>query len=39
VEQRHEINFRLPDSIGPGGHALRLHIGTRDFPPVAIEVV
>lgn len=39
VEQRHEINFALPQSIGPGVHDLRIHIGTRAFPPVAIEVV
>jgi len=39
VEQRHEINFRLPESIGPGPHELSIHIGTRTFPPVSIEVV
>jgi len=39
VEQRHEINFALPDSIGPGLHELRLHIGSRAFPPITIEVV
>jgi SAM-dependent methyltransferase len=39
VEQRHEINFALPDSIGPGAHDLRIYIGSRAFPPVTIEVV
>ncbi|MGO4879450.1 MAG: class I SAM-dependent methyltransferase [Bryobacteraceae bacterium] len=39
VEQRHEINFRLPASIGSGPHELSIHIGTRAFPPVSIEVV
>ena len=39
VEQRHEINFALPESIGRGAHDLRIFIGTRAFPPVAIEVV
>ena len=38
VEQRHEINFALPESIGPGLHELRIHIGARAFPPVTIEV-
>ena len=39
VEQRHEINFALPGSIGPGLHELRIYIGARAFPPVTIEVV
>jgi len=38
VEQRHEINFRLPKATGPGMHELRIHIGRRAFPPVTIEV-
>ena len=38
VEQRHEINFALPESIGPGRHELRIYIGSRAFPSVAIEV-
>jgi len=39
VEQRHEINFAIPDSIGPGSHELRIYIGARAFAPIAIEVV
>jgi SAM-dependent methyltransferase len=39
VEQRQEINFALPDLIGPGPHQLRIYIGSRVFPPVTIEVV
>jgi hypothetical protein len=39
VEQRQEINFRLPDAIGPGAHELRIQMGPRTFPPVSIEVV
>jgi len=39
VEQRHEINFALPDSIGPGLHELRIYIGSRAFPPMTIEVI
>jgi SAM-dependent methyltransferase len=39
VEQRHEINFALPDSIGPGVHELRIYIGSRAFAPMTIEVV
>jgi len=39
VEQRHEINFALPESIGPGLHELRIHIGSRAFPSITIEVV
>jgi 2-polyprenyl-3-methyl-5-hydroxy-6-metoxy-1,4-benzoquinol methylase len=38
VEQRHEINFEVPESIGPGLHELHIHIGSRAFPPVTIEV-
>jgi SAM-dependent methyltransferase len=39
VEQRQEVNFALPEPIGPGLHDLRIHIGSRAFPPVTIEVV
>ncbi|MGA2737897.1 MAG: methyltransferase domain-containing protein [Bryobacteraceae bacterium] len=38
VEQRHEINFALPESIGAGLHELHIHMGSRAFPPVTIEV-
>jgi SAM-dependent methyltransferase len=39
LEQRYEINVRLPDSIAAGPHHLHIHIGSRVFPPVAIKVV
>jgi 2-polyprenyl-3-methyl-5-hydroxy-6-metoxy-1,4-benzoquinol methylase len=38
VDQRHEINFPLPASIGAGSHELRIQIGSRAFAPVTIEV-
>jgi cyclopropane fatty-acyl-phospholipid synthase-like methyltransferase len=38
VEQRHEVNFRLPSGTVPGPHQLSIHIGARAFPPVLIEV-
>ena len=31
--------FALPESIGPGLHELRIHIGSRAFPPITIEVI
>ena len=37
--QQFQMNFRLPEEIGPGTHQLELRIGRRKFPPVAIEVV
>jgi hypothetical protein len=37
--QRFEVNFRLPEQIGPGEHALEVRIGHRKFPPVMLEVV
>ncbi len=37
--QRYQINFRLPEEIGPGLHHIRLNIGRRKLPPVPVEVV
>jgi ubiquinone/menaquinone biosynthesis C-methylase UbiE len=39
VEKRQEVNFAVPEAIGPGLHELRIHIGARAFPAVTIEVV
>ncbi len=36
---RFEVNFTLPEAIGPGVHQLELSLGARRFAPVAIEVV
>ena len=38
LEQRHEINARLPDALQAGPHQLHIRIGSRAFPPAAIEV-
>lgn len=38
VEQRHEINFRLPAGVGFGVHEMQIRIGRRAFAPVTIEV-
>ena len=37
--QRFELNFRLPDEIGPGMHLIELRVGHRKLAPVPIEVV
>jgi SAM-dependent methyltransferase len=37
--QRYQVNFRLPEQIGPGLHHIKLNIGRRHLPPVSIEVV
>jgi SAM-dependent methyltransferase len=37
--QRYEVNFRIPESIPPGPHLLRMRLGRRQFAPVPIEVV
>jgi len=37
--QRFEVNFRLPEQIGPGEHSLEVRIGHRKFPPVMLDVV
>jgi len=37
--QRFEVNFRLPDEVGPGVHPLELRVGHRKLAAVPIEVV
>ncbi len=37
--QRFEVNFRLPDEIGPGLHQLVLQFGRRKLPAVALDVL
>jgi SAM-dependent methyltransferase len=37
--QRYQLNFRLPEDIGPGLHHIKLNIGRRKLPPVPVEVV
>lgn len=37
--QRYQVNFRLPEEIGPGLHHIKLSIGRRKLPPVPVEVV
>ncbi len=37
--QRYQVNFRLPEDIGPGLHHIKLNIGRRKLPPVPIQVV
>jgi hypothetical protein len=36
--QRFEVNFRLPEEIGPGRHQLQVRIGRRQLAPVMLEV-
>ena len=36
--QRFEVNFRLPEQIAPGRHALEVRIGRRKLAPVMLEV-
>ena len=36
--QRFEVNFRLPEEVGPGAHKLELRIGRRKLMPVPLEV-
>jgi len=36
--QRFEVNFRLPEDIGPGQHVLQVHIGRRKLAPVMLEI-
>jgi hypothetical protein len=37
--QRFEVNFRLPEEIGPGEHPLEVRIGRRKLAPVMLHVV
>jgi SAM-dependent methyltransferase len=36
--QRYEVNFRVPDSITPGEHLLRMRLGRRQFAPVRVNI-
>jgi len=36
--QRFEVNFRLPEDIGPGRHELQVRIGRRTLAPVVLEI-
>ncbi len=36
--QRFEVNFRLPEEVGPGRHPLEVRLGHRKLAPVMIEV-
>ncbi len=38
LPRRYEVNFKLPDTAGPGRRELRVNIGRRRFAPVVIEV-
>ena len=38
VAQRWEFNAGLPNTIGRGPHEVRIAMGRREFPPMAIEV-
>jgi hypothetical protein len=37
--ERWEVNFRIPEGIGPGAHVLRLMLGKRTLALTGIEVV
>jgi SAM-dependent methyltransferase len=37
--QRYQVNFRLPEDVGPGLHHIHLNIGRRKLPPVPVEVM
>jgi SAM-dependent methyltransferase len=37
--QRYQVNFRLPEDIGPGLHHIKVNIGRRKLAPVPVEVV
>jgi SAM-dependent methyltransferase len=39
VPPRYEVNFRVPDPIGPGMHMLQMRLGRRPVAAVAIEVI
>jgi cyclopropane fatty-acyl-phospholipid synthase-like methyltransferase len=36
--QRFEVNFRLPEEIGPGHHTLEVRIGRRKLAPIELDV-
>jgi hypothetical protein len=38
LPRRYEVNFKLPDTVGPGRRELQVNIGRRRFAPVVIDV-
>lgn len=38
-QQRFDVNFRLPEDLGPGRHELQVRIGRRKLAPVMLEVI
>jgi len=39
LTERWEVNFRLPDTIAPGGHSLEIRLGKRLLTRMGIEVI
>jgi hypothetical protein len=39
IKMRFEINFNLPEATAKGPHSVEIRVGSRNFPPVGIEVV
>ena len=39
LTERWEINFRIPDAIGAGGHVLEIHLGKRMLARMGLEIV
>jgi SAM-dependent methyltransferase len=37
-QQRFDVNFRIPEEIGPGRHELKIRFGRRQLAPVMLEV-
>jgi ubiquinone/menaquinone biosynthesis C-methylase UbiE len=37
-QQRFDVNFRIPEEIGPGRHELRIRLGRRQLAPVMLDV-
>jgi len=37
-QQRFDVNFRIPEDIGPGRHELKIRFGRRQLAPVVLEV-
>lgn len=38
VPPRHEINFRLPEGLAAGAHALEMSLGRRRFAPLMLDI-
>jgi len=37
--QKYEVNFQLPEDLGPGFHPLEVRVGRRRLAPVTVQVV